>query len=98
MHVFEIIGWIGAISYILAYLLLSLKRISSEQVFYHILNALGGLCLVINSIFFEDPPNFVVNIIWMLIALYSITRITRPLVLKYKITGRWSYNFNKSKT
>lgn len=98
MHLFKIIGWIGAIAYILAYLLLSLKKISSEQVFYHTLNALGGICLVINSFFFEDSPNFVVNIIWMLIALYSITRISRPLILKYKIAKRWSHNLNKSKT
>ena len=74
-----IIGWIGAFSYILGYLLLSLQVLSSERVTYHLLNSIGGCCLVIHSVFLNDIPNFFVNLIWMLIALYSIIRVMKLL-------------------
>lgn len=77
MFDFSIIGWVGAITFVVAYFLLSLNVISAERVLYHFLNALGGVCLVINSVFLDDTPNFFVNFIWMLIALYSIYKIIR---------------------
>lgn len=75
MNVFEIIGWIGAIAFVVAYFLLSIKVLSADSIIYHSLNALGGAALVINSIYLNDSPNFFVNIIWMGIALYSVFRI-----------------------
>ena len=75
MSIFAIIGWVGAISFVVAYFLLSLKVLSADSVTYHSLNVIGGLCLVINSIYLHDSPNFFVNIVWMGIALYSVGRI-----------------------
>ncbi len=75
MPIFVIIGWIGAITFVVAYFLLSIKVCSADKAIYHILNAVGGLCLVVNSIYLDDTPNFFVNIVWMGIALYSVGRI-----------------------
>lgn len=75
MSFFEICGWIGALSYIGAYFLLSIKVISSNKPLFHLLNALGGLCLIINAIGLKDSPNLIVNLIWMLIALFTTGRI-----------------------
>jgi hypothetical protein len=64
-YIYELIGWIGAFSYILAYILLIMKRLSAEKQLYHVLNALGGICLVINAIALHDMPNLIVNFVWM---------------------------------
>ncbi len=74
---FSIIGWMGALVYLIAYFLLGIKIISAEKTLFHILNAIGGFCLVINSIFLKDMPNFVLNIAWAGIALYSTVQIVR---------------------
>lgn len=58
------IGWLGAIIFIIAYLLLSLEYISAKKHLYHILNALGAICLVLNAIVINDYPNIFVNAIW----------------------------------
>ena len=88
MNIFELIGWLGAVSYIIGYFLLSTKKLSSDQIIYHALNALGGICLVVNSVFLNDSPNFVVNLIWMGIAIYSIIQI-------FKLRFRKGEKFNE---
>ncbi len=77
---FSIIGWMGALIYLLAYFLLGIHIISAEKSLFHILNALGGFCLVINSIHLKDAPNFVLNLLWAFIALYSIVQLARRTV------------------
>ena len=77
MFDFSVIGWFGAIVFVVAYLLLSLQVLSAERVLYHILNAVGGICLVINSVFLDDAPNFFVNLIWAAIALFAVYRIQK---------------------
>ncbi|MEH6408389.1 MAG: hypothetical protein V7767_14020 [Leeuwenhoekiella sp.] len=66
------IGWLGAIIFIVAYLLLSLEYISAKKYFYHLLNVLGAICLVINAIVIDDYPNIFVNGIWGIIALLAV--------------------------
>jgi hypothetical protein len=77
MPLFEIVGWAGAITFVVAYLLLSLKVLSPDRIPYHAMNAAGGLFLVINSVHLDDRPALFVNFIWMGIALYSILNILR---------------------
>lgn len=71
----QVIGWTGVIAYVTAYALLSLGWMRAEGVPYHLLNALGGVCLVIVSYTLMDLPNLVVNAIWIVIAAASIARI-----------------------
>lgn len=77
MYICEIIGWFGAFFYILAYGLLIMKRLSSERRLYHTLNAVGGVCLVINAIALNDMPNLIVNFVWTGIALFAIYKVTK---------------------
>ena len=77
MQEFELVGWIGAVTFVLAYLFLSIKILSPDKILYHALNAIGGLCLAINSVYLKDTPNFFVNFIWVCIALYSIFRVVK---------------------
>lgn len=66
------IGWFGAFIFIVSYLLLSLEYISAQKYFYHILNAVGAICLVINAIVINDHPNIFVNGMWGVIAVFAV--------------------------
>ena len=68
----EYTGWIGAIIFIVSYLLLSLEYISAKNYLYHILNGLGAICLVLNALLISDYPNVFVNGAWGLIALLAL--------------------------
>ncbi|WP_106793303.1 hypothetical protein [Aquimarina sp. Aq78] len=80
MTITQIIGWLGAIVYVLAYLLLSLEILKSNKELFHGMNTFGALCLIVNALPVGDYPTIVVNVVWGLIGLISIIRI----VLKRK--------------
>lgn len=69
--VFTIIGWIGVLVFIIAYLLLSLNKLSAQKTTYHWFNVFGAVCLVLNSYESQDIPSVAVNGLWGLIALYT---------------------------
>lgn len=75
MTLSAIFGWIGASLFVIAYLLLSLEILSPKKTGYHVMNLMGGLILSLYSYLNKDMPNFAVNLIWMLIAVYSTVRI-----------------------
>lgn len=75
MNIFQLIGWLGVVLFVIAYLLLSLEKLSAERSTYHLMNMLGGLALVINAIHISDHPTIVVNGIWGLIALGALLKI-----------------------
>jgi lipid-A-disaccharide synthase-like uncharacterized protein len=77
MGIYELIGWVGAFLFIIAYLLLATGQLSSEKSTYHIMNALGGFCLVVNAMNLSDLPTIVVNAVWGLIALFALFRILK---------------------
>jgi len=70
-----ILGWVGSIAYLTAYLLLALKKLKADQKLYHLLNIVGATGLIINAIFISDYPNVIVNITWGLIAVIAIWSI-----------------------
>ena len=67
-----IIGWIGAFLYIVAYFLLSIRKLQADRWPYQLLNIAGGVCLVINSLSTRDYPTVVTNLIWASIGLFAI--------------------------
>jgi hypothetical protein len=77
MGIYELTGWVGAFLFIIAYFLLATGRLSSEKRGYHIMNALGGFCLVVNAMSLSDLPTIVVNAVWGLIALFALFRILK---------------------
>lgn len=75
MGIPELIGWIGVLLFILAYLLLATDKLSAEKNTYHYMNALGGVCLVVNALSLSDGPTIVVNAVWSAIAVLALLRI-----------------------
>lgn len=68
-------GWLGTLSYLLAYLLLSINKLKVHQQIYHVLNIIGALGLTCNALVLKDYPNIIVNVCWALIASWAIFNI-----------------------
>ena len=67
-----VIGWIGALLYIIAYFLISIKKLQADQVIFQLLNILGGVCLVVNSLHQSDYPSVFTNGVWASIGIFAI--------------------------
>jgi hypothetical protein len=68
------IGWAGAASVLVAYLLLLRGRISSDGHHYLTLNFLGSACLVVSTYAAHAWPSAAVNVIWLAIGLGPLCR------------------------
>jgi hypothetical protein len=73
----EIIGWIGAVLVLAAYMLLSTERIASRSRAYQWMNVIGAVCFIVNSGWNGALPSATLNIIWMLIGLYALWNLQR---------------------
>jgi cell division protein FtsW (lipid II flippase) len=71
---FEVIGWLGTITILLAYFLVSTKRLVVDDKRYHLLNAVGATGIIINSAVHGAIPPTVLNIVWLLIAVYGLIK------------------------
>ena len=71
----EIIGWIGTILVLGAYLLVSLKKIQSSSYTFQLMNFFGAIGLIINGFFHRAIPSVALNIIWFAIAAYALLKI-----------------------
>ncbi len=72
-YVMQGIGLFGAIALLLAYLQVSRKALTTTSKHYHRLNLLGASLVVINTAYFEVYGPLILNVIWMLIAIKSLS-------------------------
>ena len=73
----DIIGWIGAVLLLLAYALVSYKRLPGDSVRFQLLNLAGGLLLAVNSGYHGALPSVVVNAVWIVIGILALVRARR---------------------
>jgi hypothetical protein len=69
---FDAIGWIGAALLLVAYAMVSSKKLEVDTTAYQLLNIIGSVLLVANTIFYRAYPSSFVNLIWAAIAVFSI--------------------------
>ena len=69
---FDTIGWAGAAALLIAYAMVSSKKLEGNSTAYQFLNIVGSLLLAANTIFYRAYPSSFVNLIWMGIAVFSI--------------------------
>ncbi len=83
---YSIIGWLGMIFIILAYFLLSTKRLKSNSVIYNLLNFFGALGILVNTFVTRSWPSVALNGIMMGIAIYAIAKKikTKPVYKELK--------------
>ncbi len=70
-----ICGWIGMVLILSDYYFLANKYLDGQNILYHIINALGSLGLTVDLFQKKAWPTFVMQSIFILIALYTITRL-----------------------
>lgn len=75
--VINLIGWLGSAAVIAAYLLVSTNRLKGDAVAYQLLNLVGGVFLVINTIFWGAYPSTFVNLVWIGIAVFTMARVVK---------------------
>lgn len=70
----EIIGWTGSLLVIMAYILISSKKIQSDSLVYQFMNLFGALFLGIN-VFYEQAWSVLpVQITWGLVAIIALAK------------------------
>jgi len=69
---FDAIGWVGAVALLIAYALVSSKRLEGDSAVFQLLNISGSILLAANTIFYGSYPSTFVNLIWAGIAAFSI--------------------------
>jgi len=69
---FDAIGWTGAALLLVAYAMVSSKKLEVDSTAYQLLNIIGSVFLVANTIFYRAYPSSFVNVIWAGIAIFSI--------------------------
>jgi hypothetical protein len=69
---FDAIGWLGAAALLVAYAMVSSKKLEGTSIAYQLLNIAGSLLLAANTIFYQAYPSSFVNLIWTGIAVFSI--------------------------
>jgi hypothetical protein len=69
---FDAIGWAGAAFLLVAYAMISSKKLEADSTGYQLLNIIGSFFLVANTIFYRAYPSSFVNVIWAGIAIFSI--------------------------
>ncbi|PYI46411.1 MAG: hypothetical protein DMF11_08935 [Verrucomicrobia bacterium] len=69
---FDGVGWVGAAALLVAYAMVSHKKLEGNSAAYQLLNISGSLLLAANTIFYGSYPSTFVNLIWAGIAVFSI--------------------------
>jgi hypothetical protein len=73
----EVAGWAGAVLILLAYLLLSMGRVTGQSLLYQGMNIVGAAGFVINGWWHRALPSAALNILWLLIGGIASWRIIR---------------------
>lgn len=76
MLVFDIIGWIGSIMVVLAYFLLSTKKIKPGLT-YQLLNLFAATLMAIGLFPRNAWFSFAVQIVWAFVAIFAIVKMKK---------------------
>jgi hypothetical protein len=71
----EIAGWTGAALILLAYLLLSMGRLTGQSAVYQAMNLVGAAGFVVNGWWHGAMPSASLNVVWGLIGAFALWRI-----------------------
>ena len=73
----EVVGWSGAVLILLAYLLLSMGKLTGQLAIYQWMNVVGAAGFTINGWWHGALPSAALNVIWMLIGGVALWRIAQ---------------------
>lgn len=70
----EAAGWTGALLILAAYALVSMRRVAPDSIAYQAMNIVGAAGFVINGLAHGAMPSAVLNIIWIGIGVFVLSR------------------------
>jgi hypothetical protein len=73
----EVAGWAGALLILLAYLLLSMGKLTGQSLTYQGMNIVGAVGFVINGWWHGALPSAALNVLWLLIGAIASWRILK---------------------
>lgn len=73
----EIVGWCAAALILASYVLLSLGKLQANSVAYQGMNIVGAAGFIVNCWINGAIPSAVLNVIWLGIGLFALSRILR---------------------
>ena len=71
----EVAGWTGAALILIAYLLLSMGKLTGQSTVYQWMNVVGAAGFTVNGWWHGALPSAALNVIWMLIGGVALWRI-----------------------
>tara|TARA_R110002050_G_scaffold71891_3_gene154667 strand:- start:52285 stop:52539 length:255 start_codon:yes stop_codon:yes gene_type:complete len=74
---YDFVGNVGVFLLLTAYLLLQINKLSSHQLSYSILNALGATLILISLIYEFNLSAFAIEFFWLLISVIGIVNYYR---------------------
>ena len=72
---FDLVGNAGVLLMVIAYLLLQMEKMSSSSLTYLLLNAVGASCVIVSLWFRFNLSALLMEVFWLLISLYGLTRL-----------------------
>jgi hypothetical protein len=80
----DVLGWIASVLIVGAYFLNIRGLWSAQSKWYIICNLVGGAFFIINTAYHGAYPSALVNVVWVIIAMFSLLKLlrTRPAVNK----------------
>jgi phosphatidylserine synthase len=72
--IINILGWVGTILYLVAYALVSMKKVEGDSVLYQGMNIVAGALLVINTLYLHAYPSAGLNAAWIGIGMVTLGR------------------------
>ncbi len=76
----DIVGWIGAIALLVAYAMVSARRVEGDSTSYQSLNLVGSVLLIVNTVYYRAYPSAFLNLVWGAIAVYAIGKVLPKLL------------------
>ncbi len=70
----EILGWIASVLIVGSYALNINGKLSASSKSYVLANIIGGVFFVVNTYYHQAYPSMFVNVIWVIIAIYMISK------------------------
>lgn len=70
----DILGWAGTVLYLIAFALISLKKVEGDSLLYQSINILAGTLLIVNTFYWRAYPSLGLNAAWIAIAVFTLGR------------------------
>jgi hypothetical protein len=81
----NLIGWVGTILYLIAYALISMKKVEGDSLLstgllrlYQGMNIAAGVLLIVNTFTLRAYPSAGLNVAWVGIGLFTLGRKWLP--------------------